>query len=55
MDIAKYIVTGVALSSFFSEIEEKKIVYIVSAIIAVTIIILGLYLQKEPAVKKKRR
>jgi len=55
MDIAKYIVTAIVLSSFFSGIGEEKTIYIVAAIIVVIIVICGLYLQKEPSTKKKRR
>jgi uncharacterized membrane protein len=55
MDIAKYIVTAIILSSFFNTMEEKRTIYILAVIIAVIIVLLGLYLQKEPPAKKKRR
>jgi uncharacterized membrane protein len=55
MDISKYIVTAVILSSFFKGVEEETVVY-VGGIIAVIITVgWGLYLHKEPPAKKKRR
>jgi len=55
MDIAKYIVTAIILSSFFSGMQNQQWIYIVAAVIAVIIVGLGLYLQKEEPKKKKRR
>jgi uncharacterized membrane protein len=55
MDIAKYIVTAIILSSFFNTMEDRKTIYILAVIIAVIVVILGLYLQKESPIKKKRR
>ncbi|GHS98062.1 hypothetical protein FACS189421_05980 [Bacteroidia bacterium] len=54
MDIAKYIVTAVIISSFFNGVQEE-LVYVLGAIIVVIIVVCGLYLQKEPIQKKKRR
>ena len=55
MDIAKYIVTAIILSSFFSGINEQRWIYIVAVVIAAIIVAWGLYLQKDNPKKKKRR
>jgi len=55
MDIAKYIVTAIILSSFFSGMNEQQWIYIVAAVVAAIVVGFGLYLQKEEPDKKKRR
>jgi hypothetical protein len=55
MDIAKYIITAVIISSFFSGIHEEKLVYMGGGIVAAITVTVGLYLQKETSSKKKRR
>ena len=55
MDIAKYIVTVVLLTSFFDEVHEGKSVYVSGGIISIVLVIWGLYLQKETVRKKRRK
>jgi L-asparagine transporter-like permease len=55
MDIAKYVVTAVILSSVFTKIEEGKTVYITGSLFVIILVIFGLILQKESPEKKKKR
>ncbi|MDR0866518.1 MAG: hypothetical protein LBO74_16530 [Candidatus Symbiothrix sp.] len=54
IDIAKYIVTAVILSSVFSGV-HKGLVYGGGGIVTIITMGWGLYLQKEPPVKNKRK
>ncbi|GHV09687.1 hypothetical protein FACS1894162_0800 [Bacteroidia bacterium] len=54
IDIAKYMITGIFLSTFFSEVHEEKTIYVISLIIVIIMIVFGLYFVKEPETKKKR-
>lgn len=42
IDISKYVVTGVIITSFFKDIDNKIFIYIVSAIISIVALIVGL-------------
>ena len=57
MDIAKYIITAVIISSIFGKSDSESTIYIGGGILSIIIVSLGLYLQKEPkdTPKKKRR
>jgi archaellum biogenesis protein FlaJ (TadC family) len=55
MDIAKYIVTAIILSSFFSGMNEQRWIYVVAIVIAAIIVTWGLYLQKDEQKNKRRR
>ena len=57
MDIAKYIITAVILSSVFGKSDSESAIYIGGSILSIIIVCWGLYLQKEPKdnPKKKRR
>jgi uncharacterized membrane protein YuzA (DUF378 family) len=55
MDIAKYIVTAVILSSIFNDVAEKRIVFILGGITAVFSLLIGLYYVKDKEDKKKKR
>jgi hypothetical protein len=46
MDVAKYITTGIVLSEFFGDMENKSIIYIVSGILVVSLLIISHVLQK---------
>jgi uncharacterized membrane protein YraQ (UPF0718 family) len=50
IDISKYIVTGVIIASTFKDLDDKYLVYILSAIVALIALIVGLVLTN----KKKR-
>ena len=54
LDIAKYIVTAVILSSIFSDLNDKLIVYIISASAVVVSMTFGLLLLKDEKPKKKK-
>jgi hypothetical protein len=57
MDIAKYIITAVILSSVFGKSDNESVVYIGGGILSIVIVFWGLYLQKDSknTSKKKRR
>jgi hypothetical protein len=55
MDIAKYMVTAIILTSIFSDVREKWLVYVISALSVAITLWWGLYLVKESPVKSKRR
>lgn len=47
MDIAKYITTAVILTSFFGEVEQRWIIYIVGVLAVACTLGWGLYLIKD--------
>ena len=55
MDIAKYITTAIILSSVFSDVQEKSIIFIVGILSVLLALLWGLYLVKEPENKNKKR
>jgi hypothetical protein len=61
MDVAKYLMTAVILTSVLGEIKEKYMIVILSCFTVLLTLILGLYFVREPEVsnknnsKKKRR
>ena len=57
MDIAKYIITVIILSSVFGKSNDEAAIYIGGGVLSVIIVSLGLYLQKDSkdTSKKKRR
>jgi len=54
MDVAKYVVTAVVLSTFFSEIQEERFMYLIALAISIVVVVVGLYLQKEPVEKERK-
>ncbi|WP_056928564.1 DUF6722 family protein [Candidatus Symbiothrix dinenymphae] len=58
MDISKYVVTGVLLTSILGDIKETRIIYIIGVITVVATLSLGLFLTrdtKNTKEKNKRR
>ena len=47
IDISKYVVTGVIIASTFKELDDKFILYILSAILAFAALIVGLVLTNK--------
>ena len=47
IDISKYVVTGVIIASTFKDLDDKFIVYILSAIVAIIALIVGLVLTNK--------
>ena len=47
IDISKYIVTGVIIASIFKDLDDKVIVYLVSAVVACVALIVGLVLTNK--------
>ena len=57
MDIAKYMVTALLLSTIFSDMQEPIIIYVV-VILSIIVLIIGLYWVNEAEIentKNKRR
>lgn len=50
IDISKYVVTGVMITSLFKDLDDKIIIYICSFIISISALIVGLVLTNK---KKK--
>jgi len=50
LDISKYVVTGVMITSLFKDLDDKIIIYICSFIISLSALIVGLVLTNK---KKK--
>ena len=50
IDISKYVVTGVIITSIFKDLNDKVIIFIISFVIAISALIVGLILTN----KKKR-
>ena len=50
LDISKYVVTGVMITSLFKDLDDKIIIYICSFIISISALIVGLVLTNK---KKK--
>jgi hypothetical protein len=55
MDIAKYIVTAVVLSSIFSEVQQKWIVFLSGGATALIALLVGLYYVKDKEINNKKR
>ncbi|GHT39773.1 hypothetical protein AGMMS49965_06750 [Bacteroidia bacterium] len=55
MDISKYIVTGVLLTSILGDIKETRVIYIIGVTTVVATLSLGLFLTKDTKEKNKRR
>jgi hypothetical protein len=55
MDISKYIVTAIMLTSIFGDIDERWIVYAICGSTVLVTLLWGLYLTKEPKIRNKRR
>lgn len=47
IDISKYVVTGVIIASTFKDLDDKFLVYICSAIVALIALIVGLILTNK--------
>lgn len=56
MDVAKYMVTAILLSSTFSEVHEQSFVYAICFIVMICLLLLGLFLVKDSkkSISKKR-
>ncbi|MDR0681173.1 MAG: hypothetical protein LBG15_04885 [Dysgonamonadaceae bacterium] len=56
MDIAKYIITAVILSSVFGKSDnDESVIYIGGGILSVIIVFWGLYLQKDSKNTSKKK
>ncbi|MBR1878661.1 MAG: hypothetical protein IJ814_06630 [Paludibacteraceae bacterium] len=44
IDISKYVVTGVIIASIFKDLDDKIMIYILSAVVALIALIVGLVL-----------
>ena len=47
IDISKYVVTGVIIASIFKDLDDKILVYILSAFVALIALIVGLVLTNK--------
>ena len=47
IDISKYVVTGVIIASTFKDLDDKFVVYILSAIVAIIALVVGLVLTNK--------
>ena len=47
IDISKYVVTGVIIASTFKDLDDKFLVYILSAVVALIALIVGLVLTNK--------
>ncbi|MBQ6769989.1 MAG: hypothetical protein IJP44_03290 [Bacteroidales bacterium] len=47
IDISKYIVTGVIIASIFKDLDDKYVIYILSAFVALIALIVGLILTNK--------
>lgn len=47
IDISKYVVTGVIIASIFKDLDDKFLIYILSAIVAIIALIVGLVLTNK--------
>ena len=47
IDISKYVVTGVIIASTFKDLDDKFLVYIFSAIVAIIALVVGLVLTNK--------
>ncbi|GHT67243.1 hypothetical protein FACS189452_04580 [Bacteroidia bacterium] len=47
IDVSKYLVTGVFISSIFKDMDSKFMVYLISAIVGVSILSIGIYLKSK--------
>lgn len=47
IDISKYVVTGVIIASTFKDLDDKYMVYILSAVVAIMALIVGLILTNK--------
>lgn len=47
IDISKYVVTGVIIASTFKDLDDKYLVYILSAVVAIIALIVGLILTNK--------
>ena len=55
MDIAKYMITAVIISSVFNSVQDDALIYWAGLPLALLIVTWGLYLQKESIKKTKKR
>ena len=44
IDISKYVVTGVIIASIFRDMDDKILIYVLSAIVACVVLVIGLIL-----------
>lgn len=47
MDVSKYVLTGVVISSLFEYLEERTIIYILGIVIAIFSLFAGLFLTNK--------
>ena len=47
IDISKYVVTGVIIASIFKDLDDKILIYILSAVVALIALIVGLVLTNK--------
>lgn len=55
LDISKYIVTAVVLSTIFSDLQESRTLYIFGSVASMLTLFWGLFLVKEPPTPKIRK
>ena len=44
IDISKYVVTGVIIASIFRDMDDKILIYVLSAVVACVVLVIGLIL-----------
>ena len=54
VDVAKYILTGVVISSLFKDFEDKVLIYIVGIALAFLCLVVGLVLSNKKDGKGKK-
>ena len=54
VDVSKYILTGVVISSLFKDFEDKELVYIVGIALAFLCLVVGLVLSNRKDGKDKK-
>lgn len=47
IDISKYIVTGVIIASIFKDLDDKLMIYLLSAVVAIIALVVGLVLTNK--------
>lgn len=47
IDISKYVMTGVIITSIFNDLEDKSVIYIIGIVVALIALIVGLILTNK--------
>ena len=55
LDIAKYLATAVLISTLFRDIQEKSVTLAIGGLSVALILLLGMFLIKEPKDKKSKQ